>query len=510
MKASLTVLLFLSFIRLHAQFGVLDPSFGSGGVVQTPIELPSIGNAIAVQSNGCVLVGGNADSTGVIVRCLPDGSLDASFGTNGAVVFAPVVGPGGREYTITDIVVLSNGKILAAGRSTYYLTSALQQIYVARFNSNGTIDTNFGGNGTGRLSISMSSQQPGAAWELLLQPDGKILFQVTRTAVTSGSLTYRLLSNGTYDSSFGSGGEALWAWVNYTHTNGRCLALQTDGKVLVGGWLASPTESDRFVRRLTALGELDLTYGVDGLVLLNEGNGYTEMVSDILLQADGKLLVVGSVSTSNDQRFRVTRLLADGTIDPSYGTNGNAIGPIVNGTIEPLRGRIQADGKLVFATNVTTGSTTRSMLWRLDGNGQLDPSFGSNGQLMDPYGPGANRSQYVAQQADGKLLICGQGIGAQALTAARLTSGPVGIDEDPTRASIRLYPNPAHDHFMFDSPDGFERLEILDAQGRVLVALRETRGQVRIGVQMLAAGMYMVRATGQGKNLTLPLMKETP
>ncbi len=496
---------------MQAQFGALDPGFGNGGVVQTEIELPSIGNAVAVQPDGRILVGGNADSTSVIVRYMPDGSLDATFGTNGVVVYAPVAGPGGREFTITEILVLSGGKILVAGRSTYYLSSALQQIHVSRFNSNGTIDTNFGGNGTGRLSISLSSQDNGAAWELLVQPDGKILLQATRTAVTTGSLTYRLQANGTYDGSFGSGGEALWAWVAYTHTHGRCIALQPDGKVLVGGWLASPTESDRFVRRLTAQGELDASYGAGGLALLNEGDGYTEMVSDILLQPDGKLLVIGSVSTPTEQRFRVTRLLSDGTIDVSYGTNGNAIGPVVSGTIEPERGRLQADGKLVLATRSTTGSTTRSTLWRLDANGQFDTSFGTNGQVADPYGSGASKTKHIAQQSDGKLLICGQGLGSNVLTTARLTSGqPVGVDEVGTHPSMVLYPNPTDDNATLGTADALDLVEVLDAHGRTLITLRGTRGAVDLGTQLLPAGTYFVRSSVGGERTTLPLVKRIP
>ncbi|MBL7945205.1 MAG: T9SS type A sorting domain-containing protein [Flavobacteriales bacterium] len=511
MKATLPLLLILMAGGAQAQFGALDPTFGNGGVVQTEIEQPSVGNAMEVQPDGRILVGGNADSTSVIVRYMSDGSLDTTFGTNGAVVYAPVAGPGGREFTITEILVLGNGKILVAGRSTYYLSSALQQIHVSRFNSNGSIDTNFGGNGTGRLSISLSSQENGAAWEMLMQPDGKILLQATRTAVTTGSLTYRLLANGTYDGSFGSGGEALWAWVNYSHTHGRCIALEPDGKVLVGGWLASPTESDRFVRRLTAQGELDATYGTGGLVLLDEGDGYTEMVSDILLQSDGKLLVIGSVSTPAEQRFRVTRLLSDGTIDTSYGTNGNAMGPIVSGTIEPRRGRLQADGKLAFATNSTVGSVTRSSIWRLDANGQLDTSFGIDGQLVDPFGTGTSKTHHVAQQSDGKLLICGQGLGSDVLTAARLTSGQlVGVTEVGKQASMILYPNPANDNVTLRTEETFDRVEILDAQGRVLTTMLHTRGAVDLGTQLLPAGNYFVRTNSGGKSSTLPLIKQTP
>lgn len=490
-----------------AQFGTLDPTFDGDGIVQTEVEQPSIGNAVAIQSNGRILVGGNADSTGTIVRYMPDGSLDASFGTNGVVVFAPPVGPGELEFTITEIAVLSNGKILAAGRATYYLTSPLQQIYVARFNSNGTVDNTFGGNGTGKLSINLSSQEQGYAWELLPQADGKILFQGTRTAVSTGSLTYRLLANGTYDTSFGSGGEALWGWVIYTHTRGTSIAVQADGKVLVGGWLASPTESDRFVRRLTAQGQLDPTYGVDGLVLLDEGIGYTEIVSDILLQSDGKLLVVGSVSTPTEQRFRVTRLLADGTIDASYGTNGNVDGPVVNGAIEPKRGHLQSDGKLVFATHVTNSGTTRSMLWRLDTDGDLDPSFGVNGQVLDPCGSGASKLHHVAQQSDGKLLICGQGPGGTILTAARLSSGPVGIDEEDTLGRIVIFPNPAEGNFTLRSSARLERADVLDAQGRVVHSETNVLGDRTIDISALSSGAYVLRAFGKNAITSLPLIK---
>ena len=481
----------------------LDPTFDGDGIVQTSVNLPSIVNAVTVQSNGRILVAGNADTTGTIVRYMPDGSLDASFGTGGVVVLDILSGS-----TLTDIAVLSSGKIVVVGTCVYNGMVPSPYLIAARFNSNGTVDNTFGGNGNGRLSISLGIQT-GSVWEVLVQPDGKILMTATTLGgISTGTRTYRLLANGTYDSTFGSGGEALWGWVIYNHTLGRSIALQTDGKVLVGGWLATNTESDRFVRRLTAQGELDATYADNGLALFDAGAGMSEMVSDILLQNDGKLLMVGSVSSPSEQRIRVTRLLADGSVDTSYGTDGELIGPVVNGTITPKRGCLQADGKLVFATNVADGGTTHSMIWRVDVTGTLDPTFGLNGQLIDPCGSGANLLNDVAQQSDGKLIIGGQGPGALALTTARLSSEPVGLEDLQNHTSITIAPNPNDGRFLLRTGQAMlERLEIVDMQGRLVHAMDHVQGDTPIDLTDMQAGNYMLRAITAGKVTTLSFIK---
>ncbi len=482
----------------------LDPTFDGDGIVQTAVNLPSIANAVAVQPNGRILVAGNADTTGTIVRYMPDGSLDVSFGTGGVVVLNILSGS-----TITDVAVLSSGKIMVVGTSVYNGVAPSPYLIAARFNSNGSVDNTFGGNGNGRLSISLGNQT-GSLWELIIQPDGKILMTATTLGgISTGTRTYRLLANGTYDSSFGSNGEALWGWVIYNHTMGRSIALQADGKVLVGGWLATNTESDRFVRRLTAQGELDDTYADNGLALFDAGDGMTEIVSDILLQSDGKLLVIGSVSSASEQRIRVTRLLDDGTVDTSYGTAGELIGTTVSGMITPQRGCLQTDGKLVFASTASDGGTTHSMLWRVNTDGTLDTSFGPNGYVIDPCGNGANLLNDVAQQSDGKLIIGGQGPGGSVLTAARLLSGqPVGLDEQQDALPIALAPNPNDGRFLLRAgPTVVEHLEITDMHGRLVLSMDHVQGDTPMDLTALQAGNYSLRAITAGKVTTLSFIK---
>ena len=478
---------------VDAQFGVLDPGFGGDGIVQTAVGDASLAQAVAVQPDGKILVAGSStDSTAVIVRYLIDGSLDGGFGSGGIVILDAQ-----ELAAIGDLILQPDGKILICGRVS---TAPWSDFLLARYNPDGTLDTGFGFAGTGLVFVSFAPNL-GTAVKLVLQPDGKILLAGWLYSPSPGVRIMRFTDDGLTDNAtFGTGGGvSIYSIAGALTIDVRGMALQDDGGILITGTAADGSNTNRYVARMLDDGSVDVGFGSAGSAILDAGISATERASDVVLQDDGAILAVGYVSTGvGDQHPHVTRLLVDGTVDASYGTGGEAMGPVVGGDIFTQQGIVQGDGKLVFDGHYNDGAQ-HGGVWRVNTDGTFDPTFGTAGAVIDPFGAGFALLFDVAEQTDGKLLICGQGAGASALTTARLTSGQdVGIDEHADQPELAIFPNPVEDRLNFASSKAGE-LRILDATGRVVMrATTNASMPLVIDVHELAPGPYNVVQQGTG------------
>lgn len=289
-------------VRLHAD-GTLDLSFH-------PIYYPNnVANAMALQADGKVLLGGDwnlwgDDWVGRMVRLHTDGSRDTSFYT----------GYNGFNDAVYAIAMQPDGKILVGGEFTYY--DDVPHAGLVRLLPDGTPDPTFV-TGAGFDGFDHPVR------DLLVQPDGKILACgdfTTYDGEPAGKLI-RLNSDGSRDAAF------VPDSVDLDNTHFRCLALQADGCVLVGGDFASygDVACDGLIR-LNSDGSLDLSFAHgDNAGVWNGGE-----VADIALQADGRVLASGSFTWFEDgvARNRIMRLESDGTLDTSFdpggGFNGTA------------------------------------------------------------------------------------------------------------------------------------------------------------------------------------------
>jgi uncharacterized delta-60 repeat protein len=209
--------------------GLLDPTFGEGGTVQTSFTGYDGLAGIAVQPDGKIVAGGASSGGGhgnwgesiSIVRYQPDGSLDPTFGKAGKVFTAPKLNEEG------DTFALRHGKIVMAGVTMNDSGTAIKAEWVARFRASGHLDPSFGHHGF--ASIPGFAAPPGNPWILrpngmLVQQDGKILTGLKHSIV-------RLLPHGGLDPSFGKRGVATPPPGAPT----RLLAMQgADQKILVG------------------------------------------------------------------------------------------------------------------------------------------------------------------------------------------------------------------------------------------------------------------------------------
>src|SRR5579862_9694850 len=217
----------------HAQAGTLDPTFGTGGVVTTSFANGSTGVGSFEQSNGDIVAVAQVDfvnnaGTGIgLVRYTSTGTLDTTFGTDGITntTFA------GFTFNPFGFAVQKNGNILVAGEA---ISSAGRiEFGLARYTPNGILDATFGNGGLVTTLVGTRVDVPTA---MLLQPNGKIVmagFEVAQEGITPGKMSMvRYNSNGSLDSTFGTGGISL---VTDTISGPDALAMLSDGNYLAVG-----------------------------------------------------------------------------------------------------------------------------------------------------------------------------------------------------------------------------------------------------------------------------------
>lgn len=303
-----------TLVRYHAN-GSLDVSFDSDGMVTTAIGLGQAeGHSIVVQPDGKILVAGTAYNGSnydfALVRYNVNGSLDTSFGVNGNGNVITDIGRG-RDLG-HSVTVQLDGKILVAGDSfngTHY------EFALVRYNSDGSLDTSFDGDGKLTTAIGVSSE----GQSVIVQADGKIL------VAGSGNGDFALVrynANGSLDTSFDGDGKLTTA-IGTQQDNGQSVTVQTDGKILVAGSSYNGTNMDFALVRYNADGSLDTIFDGDGKVTTGIGQIGDYGVS-VALQLDGKILVAGDSNSRSNYRsdqtnvFALTRYHTDGSLDTSF------------------------------------------------------------------------------------------------------------------------------------------------------------------------------------------------
>jgi len=375
----------------------LDATFGSGGKVTTPST--GTGNAVALQADGRIVTAGAAFT---LTRHNTDGSADTTFGTGGKVTTAFGAGSG----SATDVAIQSDGKMVVVGSTRARAGFATDDNFaVRRYNTDGSLDTTFG---TGGIASTDFAGLADSANAVVIQPDGKIVVagQAQNASGTDLALA-RYNVDGSLDSTFGSGGK-LTTDVAGGAEFGVSIALQPDGRIVVLARISvagSVVVGTPALVRYNSDGSLDAGFGPGGKVVA-AANGPANAIA---LQADGKIVVAGSVNAgSTTSAFALTRFNADGSTDSGFGTPTTSFFTSGNGTV----GRavaVQADGKIVLVGEAANGasSTFDIAVARYDTNGNLDPAFGASGKLLVDFFAGTDLAQDVVIQPDGKIVIAG-------------------------------------------------------------------------------------------------------
>jgi uncharacterized delta-60 repeat protein len=396
--------------------GTLDASFGRGGTVTTDFGGTSAGAfAVAVQPDGKIVAPGLGFINGVINSALarynPDGTLDASFGTGG-IVATPFdfQGSNDRAYSV---VLQPDGKIVVAGSTLG--VNLFANFALARFNSDGTLDTSFGTGGIVTTSFGQFSAEPST---VAVQADGKIV--AAGDANVDGGEDFALVrynSNGTLDTTFGTGGKVTTAFpgpAGQRFAFAFSVAVQPDGRTVAVGYAgttaagATTPTFDLVLARYNIDGTLDASFGTGGRVMTDFAGGPNDQATSVAVQPDGRIVVAGQAGpyVNSHFDFALARYNSNGTLDASFGTGGKATTDFAGFDDVPSSIALQGDGKIVVVGRTSVGDNFDFALARYNSNGTLDTSFGTSGKVTTDFG-GTSHPTSVALQGDGKIVLAG-------------------------------------------------------------------------------------------------------
>jgi uncharacterized delta-60 repeat protein len=430
--------------------GVLDPTFGTSGVVTTNVASfdASFVSAVATYpeagtaNDGKIVAAGAVSSQGgqtqdmAVVRYNLDGSLDKSFGGSGQVTNSV----GSSNDGAGDVIVQPDGKVVVAG----WTGGSSSNFAVVRYNADGSLDTSFGGTkAKGVVSTDINNSRD-YGWVMALQANGKIVVAGTTTPKNSTSTVdlalVRYNADGSLDSSFGTGGKVTRHFSAPLAANvhgGIDLAIDPStnpldsyaGKIVVAAQL---TQGPMVVLRLNTNGTPDTSFGSNGagyvsITALNGGDA-----AAVAVQSDDRIVVAGinpgTPSTGSD--IGLARFNPNGTPDASFGSGGIVVSPLPNS--ERARSlTLQPDGKIVvagdsFDLSLANGTDPLMVARYNAADGSLDTSFGTGGIAVSTgFNISADKVD-VALEPDGRIVVVGTTpIGAGNFALARfLASGP--------------------------------------------------------------------------------------
>jgi uncharacterized delta-60 repeat protein len=425
------VLVLLLAVRLGAlpagADGMLDPSFGNGGLVITGFPPPPPPNpfsanelvaSLVVLPDGRAVAAGRASTEPTtpgmgVARYLPSGALDTTFSGDGLVsIGCQSFGAGNGGVAV---LLQPDGRLIVFG------TCPPSLFTVARLNVDGSLDASFGTGGMVFTSFPFFS----FAVTGLLQPDGRIVAVGYGSSAAGNPLApmaARYNADGSLDSSFGTGGQLTLPLAQEFLVRG--AALQPDGKLVIAGRYGPPGSLDFGLVRLLPNGAADPSFDGDGLATANFPG--TEDGYSVVLLPDGRHVVAGS----HDGDFALVRFLPDGSLDTAFGTGGLATASF-GAPVTPDEAVRLPNGKLMLAGSTNdTGPAQDFLLARFHADGPLDPSFGNAGFLRTDVNASSNGCQAVAIAGPDLVLAAGgscQSVNCDFALARYIATTPVEL-----------------------------------------------------------------------------------
>jgi serralysin len=360
---------------------------------------------LAIQADGKMVVVGGAswekNPKFVLLRYNADGTLDTSFGGDGKVTTDFTR----REDAAWGIAIQADGRIVAAGDAG--LRTGNSRFAIARYNADGTLDSNFGGDG--KVTTQFTRKDDPAS-SLVIQADGRIVVAggASHNGTNPNFALARYNADGTLDTSFGGDGKVITDF-GRRHDYANAIAVQTDGKLLAGGItrFSRTRGRSRFALvRYNVDGTLDTGFSSDGRVT-TDFSGWHDSVQGLAVQADGKIVAGGiAASGGSNPKFALARYNQDGGLDATFGGDGRVTTDFTAGYDEAWEIELQPDGKIV-AGGDTAGGGGRFAIARYEINGILDPTFSGDGKAVTNFTPYDDFANGLALQADGSIVLVG-------------------------------------------------------------------------------------------------------
>ena len=421
-----TLLTFL-VVAIHASDALcLDTSFSADGKVTTSFSTGNdVGSGIAVQSDGKIVVVGTSDdgsgtSELAVARFNVDGSLDTSFSGGGMVTTFFSAG----NDVGSGIAVQSDGKIVVVGTSDD--GSGTSELAVARFNVDGSLDNSFSGDGMVTAKFTAGAGDDVGSG-IAVQSDGKIVVVGTSDNGSGSSelAVARFNDDGSLDTSFNVDGMVTTSFSAGAGDDvGSGIAVQSDGKIVVVGTSDNGSGTSEFaMARFNDDGSLDTSFNVDGMVTASFLAG-NDVGSDIAVQSDGKIVVVGTSDNLSSTALTVAGFNDDGSPDNSFGTDGSVI------TKTSLTGRdlgsgiaLQSDDKIVVVgSSDDLNGALEFVVARFNADGSFTITANSIGKETTSFSAGDDVGSGIAVQSDDKIVVVGtrdSGSGTSEFAVAR-------------------------------------------------------------------------------------------
>lgn len=382
----------------HAADSDLDTSFSNDGITTLDIGTFDECNSVALQADGKIVVvgkataGANTDFT--VIRFNADGTLDTTFDIDGYQMtdFAA-----GDDYGLS-VAIQDDGKIVVTGM---VFNGADRDIGLARYNEDGSLDTTFDTNG---FLITDIGGNHNFAWAVAIQDNGRIVVAGVAVGTQNDIAVARYLSNGSLDTSFDSDGYVLTD-IMAGDDRAYSVAIQDDGKIVVAGRAYNGADYDFVVARYNSNGSLDTTFASNGYVT-TDISGNDDKVFSVTIQDNGKIVVAGRTDNGSDFDVAVARYLSNGSLDTDFDSDGYVQTDIAGLNNEGHSVAIQNDGKILVAGFGYNGSSSDFSLIRYNSDGSLDTNFTSDGYLLtdiDLHDQGWG----LVIQGDGKYVLVG-------------------------------------------------------------------------------------------------------
>ena len=394
---------------IHAD-GMLDPSFGNGGLVTTdmgPFEFANDGalSLVVLPDGRAVAAGYNQAFLEIqnmaAARYLVSGALDTTFGNGGLVTFGFPPPPGEFDMVASaeSVLLQPDGRLVLVGGVGFQISPA--RFALARLNPDGSLDPSFGTAG----QVTTVFAEASSAHAGLLQGDGRIVAVGNAGFGSSTTIAAaRYNADGTLDPSFGNGGQlTLPQFPSFAVHD---AALQPDGKILIAGAVGPAVGPwDFALVRLLPNGAPDPAFDGDGLVTTHFSA--SQIGTSVIALGDGRIVLGGYTVGSKD--FALVRYLPDGSVDTTFGNGGVATadsgGPEIADQVIRL-----PNGKLLVAgyTKEADAGAHDFLLARFGPDGALDTSFGTAGFLRTGFpGGGTDECHAVAVAGPDLVLTAG-------------------------------------------------------------------------------------------------------
>ena len=405
----------------HNPDGTLDTSFSGDGRQRTNFAGGSQADAVALQSDGKIVVVGTTGEFPradlALARYNPNGSLDTSFSGDGKQTTDFGASEGAR-----GVAIQGDGRIVVVGAACTETgpEEGVCDFALARFFPNGSLDTTFSGDGKQTTDFGTDSD---SANGIALQADGKIV-AVGARGVFTGTGDFALArynASGSLDTSFSGDGKQTTEFGGEDRANG--VALQGDGKIVAVGQGGNGSFPAFALARYNLNGSLDTSFSGDGKQTTDFG-AESDAAAAVALRGDGGIVAVGRTEGAGFTYFALARYNTNGSLDTSFSGDGRQTTDLGGGAAAVA---LQGDGKIVAVGETSDAAGTNFGLARYNANGSLDPTFSGDGKQTTGFGGFSDRANGVALQGDGKIVVVGHAGGDFALTRHNPNGSP-----DPT------------------------------------------------------------------------------